>query len=1399
LDSILEEILNRKPTTTFSEHSKSKTRASKGLINGTGTPRALAISNPSNGLTNGNGLTTGTGTPRAFTLHNSSGLVNGNGLTNGHAFVNGNGLTNGNGFTNGTARSRRTNREIHIELLRTRSLRNRILTAAIAIILILLPLTLYISDINDIENNYIAIDGEFDDWQDIYSYPDRVGDQPINPNIDITDYRFRQDSDNGYLAFYIEVNGIMLKGKKLSYSEDQVFGLDTVHIFIDTDSSSKTGYLFNEIGADHLIEVKGYNNWIQSSTLKRFDHSRNQFDWSGWEYINDVEARCRDRRLETKIWLAEIGSDNIVPSKVSIGFHIQDTDGNEDQADILVGNHDNILVVTQTNCMPDVVERSNEPARVLDLNFNSVHQTSYLNELEMNIKGTVGENDIENIELVIDKENIKLADGQISEGVAKFVMDEPLELESGQYYNCHINVELSSTSTSYRTLGLNIGSGNDIVLTDQESLVDIETLNQGLSYIGECPDKIEIDGAFGDWDPVPDMFDTDPCENRNIDINTYKIAQSASEISFYFQVEGEMMGGTIVPIDPDIVRPVNIQPTPIVNNAQSQATIENVGAQINEQVPVPELFGEDNAYIFIDTDLNDTTGLYVEGQSVGAEYLIQLTGKNGGILSSNYYKYRSDGNFNLLSTRSSDNWQYLGRVPSAKDSTRLETKLDFAKFGFYSENIEGLKVFFYFEDWAKNQDMINEPVNITGFVESSNLPGSESLFGTRGAGDPLNVLASGVGNDANDRFGWNVSDLGDINNDGYDDIIVGAPFNDGYNGLDSWWDSNWNNRKKLIFNNSGQTEDLIEFPILVNLSSSNFDYLKAKNDGTDLRFIDEDGSSELIYHIEEWNAAGYSQIWVNVTNITGSSDTDYIWMYYNNSAAIDNQDVESTYNANYTGVWHLNETGTGTRYDSTKLANHGTPGGYEGDEATAGKISGADDFDNGGTGDSLNCGIDAIADAPYHTISAWLNMDLTTGDANNLIISHEDFAAPQKGIGLYIQKSDGAIGKWLNSAYQYSSTNLLTTGEWAFAAIRGYQHLSAGYVEVSMNGGAWENIFSGDTSTLAIISGATLYFGKWLGPGPTRDANGIVDEVKISNVARSLDWIRAQYLSTNNSFITYGNEESYDKPNCGAAYIFYGYPSLELTDINASNANITLTGANVGDNFGWSISSAGDVDGNSYNDIIIGAPGADEAYIFLSLDDGSGIANGASPNITLTGNSGDKFGYSVDSAGKFDKVTEGYSDIIVGAPYNDTIYTISDTIQNTGAVFFFYNNGSMSTTINAINANLTHRGENSSNYFGSSVAGAGDVNNDGFDDVIVGAPGYNTSQGRAYVYYGNSTYIDDDFEAYSGDNPGGNWVTSENEVDYIVDMTSAVSHGSSGSKMCEYHRFECVECGQVTR
>jgi hypothetical protein len=62
---------------------------------------------------------------------------------------------------------------------------------------------------------------------------------------------------------------------------------------------------------------------------------------------------------------------------------------------------------------------------------------------------------------------------------------------------------------------------------------------------------------------------------------------------------------------------------------------------------------------------------------------------------------------------------------------------------------------------------------------------------------------------------------------------------------------------------------------------------------------------------------------------------------------------------------------------------------------------------------------------------------------------------------------------------------------------------------------------------LAIDPGATLAFGAWLGGGAACDTKGIIDEVRISNILRSQDWITAQYLSGSDNFITYGVEEAF--------------------------------------------------------------------------------------------------------------------------------------------------------------------------------------------------------------------------------------------------------------------------------
>jgi len=113
----------------------------------------------------------------------------------------------------------------------------------------------------------------------------------------------------------------------------------------------------------------------------------------------------------------------------------------------------------------------------------------------------------------------------------------------------------------------------------------------------------------------------------------------------------------------------------------------------------------------------------------------------------------------------------------------------------------------------------------------------------------------------------------------------------------------------LSFNNSGQSEDLEYFPVVVNLSSVNFDYSKVNLNFSDLRFIDDDGSTELSYEVEKWDVNGVSTIWVNVTSITGSSTTDHIHMYYNNSEASPGEDPTGVWDDDFLLVHHLEEDG----------------------------------------------------------------------------------------------------------------------------------------------------------------------------------------------------------------------------------------------------------------------------------------------------------------------------------------------------------------------------------------------------------------------------------------------------------------------------------------------------------
>ena len=184
----------------------------------------------------------------------------------------------------------------------------------------------------------------------------------------------------------------------------------------------------------------------------------------------------------------------------------------------------------------------------------------------------------------------------------------------------------------------------------------------------------------------------------------------------------------------------------------------------------------------------------------------------------------------------------------------------------------------------------------------------------------------------------------------------------------------------------------------------------------------------------------------------------------------------------------------------------------------------------------------------------------------------------------------------------------------------------------------------------------------------------------------------------------------------GRAYIYYGGANMNNT------ADVTFTGAAINNNFGRSVSAAGDVNGDGYSDVIIGAYGYStslgRAYIYYG---GSSMNNVA--DVTMTGEAASSlFGWAVSGAG--DVNGDGYADALVGA---------SGFNASTGKAYIFFGGSSMNNVADAV-----FNGEAAGNTFSNSVSNAGDVNGDGFSDIIIGADQYGSNAGRAYVYYGGA-------------------------------------------------------------
>jgi len=236
----------------------------------------------------------------------------------------------------------------------------------------------------------------------------------------------------------------------------------------------------------------------------------------------------------------------------------------------------------------------------------------------------------------------------------------------------------------------------------------------------------------------------------------------------------------------------------------------------------------------------------------------------------------------------------------------------------------------------------------------------------------------------------------------------------------------------------------------------------------------------------------------------------------------------------------------------------------------------------------------------------------------------------------------------------------------------------------------------------------------------------------------------------------------------GAAFVFHG-SAAGIADGSPATAQARLESDQADAWMGVNVGGAGDVNGDGYADVIVGARRydageSDEGAAFIFHGSAAGIADGtpATAQTRLVGDQADAWmGYSVDGAGDFNG--DGYGDVIVGAG----LYDAGE--KKEGAAFLFLGSASGIADASPSSAHAMFESDQAVAWMGSAVSGAGDVNGDGYADVIIGAWRYDageTDEGAAFVFLG-------------GDLTGPEWrlrsdLGSGSAVYYFVAVVAAV-------------------------